>query len=166
MDRTQKWLKVLWRLVVSVAVFVALPQLAVGLLVITPYAAGSITTEPLHALLVSLWPLAGAAGLLALLMSRQRRLRLSRVRTYQAMLAGGIVAALAAMVLIGSEVPRALGAVCAAAFVVLIVDAAVRMHALEERAAVLAAPRDRLAALLLGLSALAALAAVAGHLLI
>ena len=166
MDRTQSWLKTLWRLVVAAAVFIALPQLAIGLLVIAPHAAGALSTEPLDALLVSLWLLGGAAGLLALLMSRQRGLRLSRVRTYQAMLAGGIAAALAAMALIAAALPSTFGAVSAAALAVLTVDAAVRMHVLEGRAAVLAAPRDRLAALLAGLSALAALGALAGHLLI
>lgn len=165
MQAGKKLLQVIWILSVLAAVFVALPMLALMAMIVAPVMLASLAEAPLEAVLVVAWIAAGTAGLAGRALVLPRNAGIGRLRTAQALLAAGIVAALAAVVAVLAlrfEIGPAV--LIVGAFVVLILDGIARIHALEARAAKLVDGVGRLRAAALAMASIAGLSAIVGHL--
>jgi len=157
----------IWRIAAFLALLVALPLVALTAMVLGPAALANITNEPLLATLTTVWPAAGAAGIVGLFLGRQRNTLSPRtIRVYQALLAAGIAAALAAVFVLAVAFPTGAAAISIAAFAVLIAEAVYRIVTLERRAAAQSTPGQRAAAALLVMATISALGALAGHLVL
>lgn len=165
MHAGKRLLQILWILSVLAAVFVALPMLALMALLVVPRMLSSFAKAPLETILFGAWIAAGIAGLAGRASTLRRNAGIRRLRTTQALLAAGIVAALAAIVAVVALGFRAgPAALLVGAFAVLIADALVRIHEIEARADALVDRAGRLRAVAVAMAAIAGIAAVVGHL--